>query len=54
MGLEDKIDKLYKEVHENNVMLRGIIKYLNMQICTSEQREFFLNLVANVVGNKIT
>lgn len=46
--------QLLREVHENNIMLRGIIKYLNMQICTSEQREFFLNLVANVVGNKIT
>ena len=50
----DKEKQLLKEVHENNIMLRGIIRYLNMQICTSEQREFFLNLVANVVGNKIT
>lgn len=45
--------QLLKEVHENNIMLYGIIRYLNMQICTNEQREFFLNLVANVVGNKI-
>lgn len=50
----DEEKQLLREVHENNIMLRGIIKYLNMQICTSEQREFFLNLVANVVGNKIT
>ena len=49
----DEEKRLLREVHENNVMLRGIIKYLNTQICTSEQREFFLNLVANVVGNKI-
>ena len=50
----DEEKQLLKEVHENNIMLRGIIKYLNLQICTSEQRELFLNLVANIVGNKIT
>ena len=46
--------QLLREVHENNVMLRGIINYLNTQICTSEQKEAFLNLVASVVENKIT
>ena len=51
---KDEEAQLLRETHENNVMLRGIIKYLNMQISTSEQREFFLNLVANVIGNKIT
>lgn len=54
MGLEDKIDQLYKEVHENNIMLRSIIRYLNMQSCTKEQKDFFMNIVANVIGNKIT
>ena len=34
----DEEKQLLREVHENNFMLRGIIKYLNMQICTSEQR----------------
>lgn len=57
MGLEDKIDQLYKEVHENNIMLRSIIKYLNAQIAaknSKDSKDFGLNLIANVIGNKIT
>lgn len=54
MGLEDKIDQLYKEVHENNIMLRSIVKYLNAQIAAKDSKDFGLNLVANVIGNKIT
>ena len=46
--------QLLREVHENNIMLRGIIRYLNMQLCTREQKELFLNIIANVIGNKIT
>jgi hypothetical protein len=46
--------QLLREVHENNIMLRSIIRYLNMQSCTKEQKDFFMNIVANVIGNKIT
>jgi len=50
---QDEEKQLLKEVHENNIMLRSIIRYLNMQSCTKEQKDFFMNLVANVIGNKI-
>lgn len=46
--------QLLREVHENNVMLRSIVKYLNAQIAAKDSKDFGLNLVANVIGNKIT
>jgi hypothetical protein len=46
--------QLLREVHENNIMLRSIVKYLNAQIATKDSKDFGLNLVANVIGNKIT
>lgn len=50
----DEEKQLLREVHENNIMLKCIIRYLNMQALTKEQRDFFMNIVANVIGNKIT
>lgn len=46
--------QLLREVHENNIMLRSIVKYLNAQIAAKDSKDFGLNLVANVIGNKIT
>ena len=45
--------QLLKETHENNIMLRSIVKFINTQIVAKDQKDFGLNLVANVIGNKI-
>ena len=50
----DEEKQLLREVHENNIMLRSIVKYLNAQIATKDSKDFGLNIVANVIGNKIT
>lgn len=50
----DEEKQLLKEVHENNIMLRSIVKYLNAQLQTKEQKDFFMNVVANIIGNNIT
>ena len=44
---------LLKEVHENNIMLRSIVKYINEQLIVKDQKDFSLNLFANILGNKI-
>lgn len=49
----DEEKRLLREVHENNIMLYSIIRYLNMQSCTKEQKDFFMNIAANIIGNKI-
>lgn len=41
--------QLLREMHKNN----SIIRYLNMP-CTKEQKDFFMNIVANIIENKIT
>ena len=41
-------------MYENNIMIRGIVKYLNAQIAAKDSKDFGLNIVANVIGNKIT
>lgn len=45
--------QLIREVHENNIMLRSIVKYLNTQISTKDSKDFGLNLIANVLGNTL-
>ncbi len=50
----DEEKQLLREVHENNIMLRSLIEYLNMQVRIKDQKEFGWNLVANILGNKIT
>ena len=52
--MEDKIEQLLKEVHENNVMLRSIVKYINSQISTKDSKDFGMNIIANIIGNKIS
>ena len=44
---------LLKEVHENNIMLRSIVRYINEQLIVKDQKDFSLNLFANILGNKI-
>ena len=60
LGLEDKIamtqdeeKQLLKEVHENNIMLRSIISYINAREPTKDIKAFSLNLLADIVGNNL-
>ena len=46
--------QLIKETHENNVMLRQIIKYLNNEIAFASQEnenDFVRNILANLISN---
>lgn len=54
MMMPEEEKQLLREVHENNIMLRSIVKYLNAQIAAKDSKDFGLNLVANIIGNKIT
>ena len=46
--------QLIKETHENNIMLRQIIKYLNHEIAYANQEnanDFNINVIANLVSS---
>lgn len=46
--------QLIKETHENNIMLRQIIKYLNHEIAYANQEnanDFNMNVIANLISN---
>lgn len=46
--------QLIKETHENNIMLRQIIKYLNHEIAYANQEnanDFNMNVIANLVSS---
>ena len=46
--------QLIKETHENNIMLRQIIKYLNREIAYANQEnanDFNMNVIANLISN---
>ena len=46
--------QLIKETHENNIMLRQIIKYLNHEISYANQEnanDFNMNVIANLVSS---
>lgn len=46
--------KLIKETHENNIMLRNIIKYINTTLAHHNQEnsnDFDRNILANIVSN---
>lgn len=45
--------QLIKETHENNIMLRQIIKYLNHEIAyanTENANDFNMNVIANLIS----
>ena len=47
-------EQLVRETHENNIMLRQIIKYLNHEIAYANQEnanDFNMNVIANLIGN---
>lgn len=48
------INQLIKETHENNIMLRQIIKYLNHEIAYANQEnenDFNMNVIANLISS---
>ena len=48
------IKEIKKEVHENNVMLKAIIKYLareNINAASENENDFGRNVLANMISN---
>ena len=46
--------QLIRETHENNIMLRQIIKYLNHEIAYANQEnanDFNMNVIANLISS---
>ena len=46
--------QLVRETHENNIMLKQIIKYLNHEIAYANQEnsnDFNMNVIANLISN---
>ena len=49
-------ENLVRETHENNIMLRQIIKYLNHEIAYANQEntnDFNMNVIANLISSGI-
>lgn len=52
--MNEKLDLIFKEVHENNIMLNQIIKFINSWIQNSNNEnmnDFNMNILANLIGN---
>ena len=50
------LEQLVKETHENNIMLKGIIKYLNRENLLANQEnenDFVRNIMANLISSGI-
>ena len=48
------LEQLIRETHENNIMLRQIIKYLNHEIAYANQEnvnDFNMNVIANLISS---
>ena len=48
--------QLIKETHENNIMLRQIIKYLNHEMAYANREnanDFNMNVIANLISSKL-
>lgn len=48
--------QLIRETHENNIMLRQIVKYLNKEIAyanTENENDFVRNIMANLISSGI-
>lgn len=53
----DILNKIRDETHQNNVMLKQIIKVINYYIANSnndDQKDFSMNVLANLLSNNIT
>lgn len=52
--MEDILEDIYAEVHENNIMLRQIVKVINLYLSRHHQEnddDFNRNVLANMVSN---
>lgn len=50
----DTLDGIYAEVHENNIMLRQIVRVINVYLARYHQEnddDFNRNVLANMVSN---
>ena len=48
------LNQLVRETHENNIMLRQLIKYFNKEISFANQEnenDFMRNIIANLISN---
>ena len=54
--LLDTLERIRDETHENNIMLRQIIKYINLTIANhnkENENDFNMNVIANLISNGI-
>ena len=54
--IEDSLEQIRKETHENNVMLRQIVKVINTYIARHHQEnedDFSRNVLANLISSTI-
>ena len=54
--IEDSLEQIRKETHENNVMLRQIVKVINTYIARHHQEneeDFGRNVLANLISSTI-
>lgn len=52
----DTLERIRDETHENNIMLRQIVKYINLTIAHHNQEnanDFNMNVLANIISNGI-
>lgn len=53
--LLNNIERIRDETHENNIMLKQIIKVINYYISNSNNddiKDFGINVLANIISNK--
>ena len=50
----DNIERIRDETHQNNIMLRQLIKYFNKEIAYANQeneQDFIRNIIANLISS---
>lgn len=51
---EELLASIARETHENNIMLRQIIEYINYMNANAKREnvnDFGMNILANIIGN---
>ena len=54
--LLDNLERIRDETHENNIMLKEIIKFINTYLSNhnnENDNDFFRNVLANLISNGI-
>lgn len=50
----ETLERIRDETHQNNIMLRQIVKYINLTIAHHNQEnenDFGMNVIANLISN---